>query len=100
MAEALIYEFTGVDKQQYDAVNEKLGLDSAAGTGDWPAGLLSHIAGSADDGTFVVSEIWASREAQDEFMNARLGAALADVSVPAPSKVTWVSLIAHVNPNG
>src|SRR3954451_24465618 len=100
VADALIYEFKDVDAQQYDAVNEKLGLDSQTGSGEWPAGLLSHIAGSADDGTFVVSEIWASRQAQDDFMNARLGAALADIGVPAPTKVLWVSLIAHVTPNG
>jgi len=100
MADALIYEFDGVDKTQYDAVNEKLGLDPATGAGDWPAGLLSHIAGDADDGTFIVSEVWSSRAAQDEFMQAQLGAALADVGVPAPTKVRWVALIAHHTPKG
>ena len=99
MADALIYEFEGVDEKQYDAVNEKLGLDPASGSGDWPAGLLSHIAGTADDGTFIVSEVWTSRAVQEEFMTTRLGAALADVAVPAPVKVTWVSLVAQHNPS-
>src|SRR3954447_26411180 len=99
MADALIYEFKDVESKQYDAVNEKLGLDPRTGSGDWPTGLLSHVAGSADDGTFVVSEVWTSRQAQDEFMNARLGAALADVAVPAPTRVLWVSLISQVTPN-
>ena len=46
MAQALILEFIGVGKADYDAVNGKLGIDMDAGSGDWPAGLLMHAAGS------------------------------------------------------
>jgi len=70
-----------------------------AGTGDFPKGLLSHAAGLSDDGSFVVSEVWSSRQANEDFMQARLGEALASSGVPAPSKVTWVSLIAYQTPN-
>ena len=38
------------------------------GQGDWPAGLLSHAAGEADDGTFIVAEVWSSHADQDAFM--------------------------------
>jgi hypothetical protein len=100
MADALIFEFNGVDDKQYDAVNEKLHFNPKTGEGDWPKGLKSHVAGTADDGTFVVSEVWESRQAQDEFMSTRLGAALADVGVPAPTRLVWVSLIAYITPNG
>jgi hypothetical protein len=98
MAEAVILEFTGVGEAQYNSVNEKLGIDPKAGTGDWPAGLHTHLAGSSDDGTFVVAEVWSSRQAQADFMDSRLGEALAAGGVPAPSKVTWVSLITHHTP--
>src|SRR5712691_3479399 len=54
-----------------------LGIDMHTGQGDWPAGLLSHAAGTADDGTFVVAEVWSSRADQDAFMASRLGTALA-----------------------
>ena len=40
-----------------DAVNEKLGLNWADGTGDWPDGLMSHAGGTLSDG-FIVYEVW------------------------------------------
>lgn len=98
MAEALILEFSGVTEAQYDAVNADLGVDSRTGAGDWPAGLLVHAAGHADDGTFVVTELWDSREAQGAFMKSRLGEALAAAGVTEPPKVTWVALVAHQTP--
>jgi quinol monooxygenase YgiN len=64
------------------------------GQGDWPAGLVSHAAGEADDGTFIVSEVWSSRADQDAFMTSRLGAAL----VTAYPRVRWVPLVAFHQP--
>jgi hypothetical protein len=51
-----------------------------------------------DDGGFFVSEIWDSPEQQAAFMEERLGAALAEVGVPAPSRVTWAEVVAHHSP--
>ncbi len=42
MTEALILEFDAVGRGQYDAVNEKLGIDPVSNTGDWPEGLIYH----------------------------------------------------------
>ncbi|MFN8104470.1 MAG: hypothetical protein U0U69_08410 [Acidimicrobiia bacterium] len=98
MAEALILEFSGVSEAQYDAVNASLGVDARTGAGDWPSGLLVHAAGYADDGTFVVTEVWDSREAQGDFMESRLGEALAVGGVTDAPKVTWVSLVSHQSP--
>jgi hypothetical protein len=95
MAEAVILEFSGVGEEQYNAVNGKLGIDPKTGTGDWPVGLQTHVAGNSDEGTFVVAEVWSSRQAQADFMQERLGEALAAGGVTAAPKVTWVSLIAH-----
>ena len=98
MPEALILEFEGIGRTEYDQVNEKLGIDMATGAGEWPAGLLTHAAGTSDEGTFVVQEVWFSREAQASFMAARLGEALASVGVPAPIRVTWTKLVAYQSP--
>ncbi len=98
MAEAVILEFTGVGEDEYDAVNGKLGIDPVTGTGDWPKGLLTHAAGTSETGTFVVLEVWDSRQAQAEFMHSRLGEALAAGGVTSPPKVTWVPLRAYQNP--
>jgi len=98
MPAAVILEFEGVTEQQYDAVNEKLGLDPKSGKGDWPDGLRNHMAGRTDDGGLFVSEVWDSPEHQAAFMESRLGAALAEVGVPAPVRVTWAEVVAHHSP--
>jgi hypothetical protein len=80
MPEAVILQFDGVGPSEYNAVNDKLGIDMTSGKGDWPDGLLSHAAGVADSGSFVVTEVWESRRAQERFMESRLGSALAVVA--------------------
>ena len=97
MPAGLILEFEGVTESQYDAVNQKLGLDPKRGTGDWPAGLVSHTAG-LDDGTLIVIEVWDTQEQQAHFMETRLGGALQEVGVPAPSRIAWVDVVANHQP--
>ena len=47
MAELLILEFDGVSESEYRNVNAELGIDPETGKGDWPAGLITHLAGLA-----------------------------------------------------
>jgi hypothetical protein len=75
MAEGLILEFAGSTLATYRAVSEKLGMDTTNPKADWPAGLRFHAAGSTGAG-FLVFEVWDSRDAQDRFMQTRLGPAL------------------------
>jgi hypothetical protein len=98
MAELLVLEFDGLDEKDYAAVNAQLGLDPKTGAGDWPAGLITHVAGVADSGSALVIEVWESRQAQIDFMESRLGAALAAGGVTATPKVTWARLLGHQNP--
>ena len=99
MAELLVLEFDGFGKDVYAKVNEILGIDMVSGEGDWPAGLLSHAAGRTADGWTVV-EVWESREAQEKFMNERLGKALHQAGVEKPpTKADWTSLEAHHQPS-
>jgi hypothetical protein len=95
MAEVLILEFTGVGEAEYDAVNSKLGMDMRTGAGDWPGGLLMHAAGTADDGAFLVTEVWSSRADQAAFMQGRLGAALAAGGITSPPRVRWAPLLSY-----
>lgn len=95
MPEVLILEFAGVGESEYNAVNEQLGIDMKTGEGDWPTGLLSHAAGTADDGAFIVAEVWSSRENQAAFMQSRLGSALAAGGISATPAVRWVPLLAY-----
>jgi len=98
MAYGILLEFdTSIGKTQYDAVNEKLGLDPAKGTGDWPEGLITHAGGTLPDG-FIVYEVWESKAKQEAFMAGRLGAALGAVGVPQPRKVTEVDIVGFATP--
>jgi hypothetical protein len=90
MADLCIIEFTtpgAVDL--YYRVNKILGIDPTTHAGDWPDGLLSHQAGGEGESLIVV-ESWASREAQERFMNTRLGPAFGQADVPQPARLTWL----------
>lgn len=90
MAEAIVLEFSG-DPALYHRVNEILGVN-ADGSGDWPDGLVSHVGGSKNGNSLIVFEVWESQAQQEAFMSGRLGAALAEAGVPAPSRVEWFAV--------
>ena len=95
MAAGLLLEFDGVGREQYEAVNNRLGIDPETGEGDWPDGLLFH-AGGAKSGGWVVMEVWESQQAQERFMQSRLGQALQEGGITErPSRVEWLDLAAH-----
>jgi hypothetical protein len=97
MADAIIWEFDGVHRDDYDAVNGKLGIDPERGSG-WPDGLIFHT-GAAKPGGWVVFEVWESKEAQERFLNDRLRPALeaAGVTTP-PTRVDWFDVAAYASP--
>jgi hypothetical protein len=99
MADALILEFDGVGVEEYKQVNDKLGIDMQSGAGDWPAGLQVHSAATKDGG-MVIYEVWASQADQERFMDERLGRALEEGGIEGPpSRMEWLGLQAHHNPN-
>ena len=98
MAYGITLVFDGVGADDYWAVNQKLGIN-ADGTGDWPAGLVSHSGGSTGTG-WIVSEVWDTKAAQEAFMGSRLGAALGAVGLPAPIQVIDADLVNYQTPNG
>jgi len=91
MSEALILEFKGT-QAEYDSVNEILGIDPTTGHGDWPAGLLNHVAATSASGNLVVVEVWDSQASQGNFMS-RLGPALEKIGMGAPDRQEWLSVI-------
>lgn len=93
MAELLVLEFSAPDaKELYYKVSRSMGIDASAGTGDWPAGILSHVGGESG-GNLVVVETWESKAAQEKFMADRLGPALQQAQVPEPKRVEWFTLL-------
>src|SRR5690349_11252426 len=92
MSYGIVLRFEGVSEDQYWAVNDKLGIDRDF-TENVPDGLLAHLAGPVGDDGWVVTELWASREAQEAFMASRLGEALASIGVPPPAQVIDTDLV-------
>jgi hypothetical protein len=75
MAIAYVQEFAIVDGDtsttNYDAVSQKLNLDSA------PDGLIAHTAGFDDEkGVFRILDVWESREAGQRFLDETLNPVL------------------------
>jgi hypothetical protein len=97
MSYGVVLVFEGVTADQYWAVNDKLGINPD-GTGDWPDGLITHTGGGTEDGGWVVSEVWASKDHQEQFMASRLGAALGEVQVPPPAQVLETEVVNHRSP--
>ena len=60
MPVSLVIEFAGATQAQYDAVMKELGLPLGDKGGDWPKGIISHMAGSTDDGWCVIDVCLAS----------------------------------------
>jgi hypothetical protein len=87
----IVLVFEGVGADQYWAVDEKLGINPD-GSGDWPAGILSHTGGSTATG-WVVAEVWNSKADQEAFMGSRLGAAMGAVGLPQPSQIIESDLV-------
>jgi len=97
MAEAIIWEFDGVTRDDYDAVNEKLGIDPESG-GGWPEGLIHHT-GAEKPGGLVVFEVWESKDAQERFAGERLRPALEAAGVTTqPTRVEWLSVATSTSP--
>ena len=91
MPAALILKVPGVGSTEYHRVSGLMNIDQKTGTGDWPEGLLTHAAGTTDEGLTVI-EVWESREAQGRFLQERLGPALQKGGVNAVPTMTWVDL--------
>jgi hypothetical protein len=84
MAVLMILEVEGGTTEQYDRVDELLGVISAENA---PEGLISHTAGLTDTGLFV-ADVWESPQDIDRFFETKLGAALQGAGVqPAPPRI-------------
>ncbi len=81
MAIALVIEFPGVSREQYDRTMRDLRLDGA--DPESPRGMLLHIAGPAEGGWQVVN-VWETRADFDRFLDSDLGRALKNAGISTP----------------
>jgi hypothetical protein len=99
MAVALILEFPKHGRAEYYKVNSELGLDTISPHSSWPDGLLNHTAGTKDDGSLVIMEVWDSRESHYRFLDERLRPALMKAGVTSTPEITWIDVVTSTAPH-
>jgi hypothetical protein len=77
----MVLELPGTTTDQYDQINEALGIQSDE---DVPDGLIEHVAGSDGD-TITIVDVWESEEALGDFLENRLQPAAEKVGLPGDS---------------
>ncbi len=75
----VLIEVPGGTQEMYDKAMKDLEL--TANGGDWPEGLISHIAGPNGDGWTVV-DTWQSKAEFEKFVQERLGKAMQVAGMP------------------
>jgi hypothetical protein len=83
MAVVMRMEWPEVTREQYDATLEAVGWEENP-----PDGAIFHVA-FFDEGGFNVVDVWESEEHFQRFMDARLGAGIAQVGIEGEPKVTF-----------
>lgn len=78
MATGLWISFADGTEEQYNAVNDRIGVGENP-----PDGLIFHAAGAFGEGWNVI-DFWESREHFDRFMRERLGPAIEELGDQAP----------------
>jgi hypothetical protein len=78
MSVVMFMELPGVTTQQYDRLNQEMGIVRPE---EEPDGLLFHGCGKTDEG-LVIFDIWRSRDDIDDFLNNKLGPAAARLGLP------------------
>lgn len=78
MAILMMLDLDGATVEQYEQVNESMGI---RGDEDAPDGLVSHVCAVGDSG-LIIADVWESQEALDRFFESRLAGALQEAGVP------------------
>jgi hypothetical protein len=79
MAVLMMMEVDGMTTDDYDRLNDALGIH---GDEDAPDGLIQHAAGVDDDGRLVVVDLWESEAKLGSFFESRLGPAIEQLELP------------------
>jgi len=79
MAVLMILDWEGVTTEDYDRVNEAMGVHTDDNA---PDGLIMHTAAVTDDGRLIIADVWESEEKLGHFVQTQLMPALQKVGVP------------------
>ena len=78
MTIVMFLELPGVTTEQYDQLNEAMGVK---GPEDEPDGLISHVCAATEDG-LLICDVWRSQEELDDFVANMLSPAASKLGIP------------------
>ncbi len=79
MAVLMILEWQGVSVDDYERLNDRIGVH---GDEDAPDGLIEHVAALTDENELVIADLWESEQALGAFFETRLGPAIRELGLP------------------
>jgi hypothetical protein len=83
MAVLMIMELDGATTDDYEAVNEAMGIHED----NLPDGLISHAVGPTEDGTgLLIADVWESPEQLEHFVQNQVGPAMAKVGLESDAQ--------------
>jgi hypothetical protein len=83
MAVLMIMELDGTTTDDYDAVNEAMGIHE----GNLPDGLVSHAVGPTEDGGgLLIVDVWESPEQLEHFVQNQIGPAMQQVGLESSAQ--------------
>ena len=92
MAQIMKMRWEGVTPEQYDALRPIARWETEP-----PDGLHFHVAWFRDGG-IVVMDVWESSAHFDDFMQSRLGPAIAQIGVEGQPEMKWMDAYAFFIP--
>ncbi len=82
MAVLMIMELDGMTTDDYEAVNEAMGIDDD----NLPDGLVQHAVGPTDDGGLLIVDVWESEAQLEHFVQNRIGPAMEKAGVESQAQ--------------
>lgn len=80
----MVLEIPGATSEQYDRINETIGI---YGSEDAPDGLISHVCAITDEG-LLICDVWRSEEELDSFVESTVGPAMLEAGAyPSPPRL-------------
>src|SRR5437764_13616093 len=80
MAVLMIMELAGATTDDYEAVNQAVGIDE----NNLPDGLGQHAVGPTEDGDgLLIVDVWESKEQLEHFIQTKVGPAMAQTGLDA-----------------
>jgi hypothetical protein len=82
MAILMIMDLEGMTTEQYEAVNEAMGLHE----NNLPQGLISHAAGPTEEGGLLIVDVWDNEEDLGRFVQEQVGPAMQQAGVESQAQ--------------